>query len=418
MQTLLALLSVRFWIISGAYFEKDAQFSGESPPISSDTEPLNLKLNQSRENGGGRHITGTITKSDKDVRSGSRVLDSIYGNDAIFCGIADFMSRDVTRPSIFEGAAFLGRVLFHGSKLNQRTGFHGARFLTVEACLCEVRARTAARRFKTARRQVAKVLGPNSARLLRRRPKLRRVGTMPLVASSQTLRRSPWPAPSLQLLNATRKIQGRDALHELSSAERVRVWGRWQLRTEHLRSSQLGTIDDRHFEKIEASFRTLKQAMEESRSRLSEGQFFRLELRARRERRDKEVRLWERGFSILYAVMSDYGNSATRPMAAFVVAFLAFAALYFVRANLGTHILFDPSLPVHPDVWQALRFSGSRMLPFGAFEVGAPWEWRAELLSNSFEGLLSRILATLQSTIAIILTFLFALSIRRRFQIT
>ena len=68
-------------------------------------------------------------------------------------------------------------------------------------------------------------------------------------------------------------------------------------------------------------------------------------------------------------------------------------------------------------MWNALRHSGSRMMPFGALGE-EEWAWRSLLFSETPGGRTARVLATVQSLLAAILTFQIALAVRRRFQIT
>ena len=68
----------------------------------------------------------------------------------------------------------------------------------------------------------------------------------------------------------------------------------------------------------------------------------------------------------------------------------------------------------------ALRYSLSRMTPFGAMQDQDSWAWLDSWQNKgslfSWAGLI-RIAATVQSAVALVLTFLFALAVRRRFQI-
>ena len=87
-----------------------------------------------------------------------------------------------------------------------------------------------------------------------------------------------------------------------------------ELEPESIAPNDLIASPNARFAAFEAAFRTLKLAMESNRDRIEEGRFFRLELLARRNRRDAAVPRWERWASWLYEVSSDYGNSIARPL--------------------------------------------------------------------------------------------------------
>ena len=64
---------------------------------------------------------------------------------------------------------------------------------------------------------------------------------------------------------------------------------------------------------IERAFRKLKLSMEEVRNKIQEQDFYRMELLARRRRRDKSVPWWERQISRLYEAISDSAGPSSGP---------------------------------------------------------------------------------------------------------
>ena len=225
--------------------------------------------------------------------------------------------------------------------------------------------------------------------------------------------------------------------------------------------------------------------MESNRDRIEEGRFFRLELLARRNRRDAAVPRWERWASWLYDVSSDYGNSIARPLVLIAVVLVLMGGVYWgIGAALdGNAAIFVPDTPEAGDcivpatgtpaparsetpcanegkvtqleartrvvenqigelwlyyVWGksgrtvsahdlfgAMTFSWNNLFrPFQALSAEAvgPYEpsWASAVLYGYGPGwgLVIRMIATLQSLVSIILLFLFALAMRRRFQIS
>jgi hypothetical protein len=197
---------------------------------------------------------------------------------------------------------------------------------------------------------------------------------------------------------------------------------------------ETGPSKDRYFADLEDAFRTLKQAMEENRNRAEEGRFFKLELLARRQRRDKEVPKWERVLSDLYRATSDYGNSVVRPFAWLLAIIPLFGILYAVIATQPER------WPTVQEIVEATIFSAGRVIPFGPWasdlepctvmgrllDVAPSTEdmksnpaCRSDLANvyGPCAALVVGFIASLQSFMAIVLAFLTALAARRRFQI-
>ncbi|PKP80079.1 MAG: hypothetical protein CVT79_16645 [Alphaproteobacteria bacterium HGW-Alphaproteobacteria-18] len=177
----------------------------------------------------------------------------------------------------------------------------------------------------------------------------------------------------------------------------------------------LKTQRDARLRELERGCRVLKLAMEKASNKSREQMLHRFELKARRAQ--NELRIGEKFSSYLYGWTSDYGASIVRPVLWLGALVLIFGLAYW---GFATGFRIDPSAPV---AWsalaEALSVSASRVFPFGAFE----WvtrDWMAVRQGQGGPGfvLVLRLLATLQTLLALGLVFLFGLAIRRRFQIS
>lgn len=175
------------------------------------------------------------------------------------------------------------------------------------------------------------------------------------------------------------------------------------------------TQQDARLRELERGCRVLKQEMEKASNKSREQLLYRFELRARRAQR--HLPPGEKFFSYLYGWASDYGASLVRPVLGLGALVLIFGVAYW---GFATGFRIDPSSPI---AWgalaEALSVSASRVFPFGAFE----WvtrDWMAVRQGQGGPGfvLVLRLLATLQTALALGLVFLFGLALRRRFQIS
>ncbi|WP_084419588.1 pentapeptide repeat-containing protein [Henriciella litoralis] len=186
-----------------------------------------------------------------------------------------------------------------------------------------------------------------------------------------------------------------------------------------------------YYGELEDCYRTLKQIMEERRDRSQEARFFKLELKARRKRRDEHVLMWERIFSDVYGAISDFGTSIIRPVIWIAGSVLTFAILYWCMGNAY-------SLPPTASSWgEALSYSFGRVLPFGPWagaepctlpgrlmELTPPHDAPSCALQNGVDytlrpgtPIIFQLIASAQSLFALILVFLSGLAVRRKFQI-
>lgn len=165
-----------------------------------------------------------------------------------------------------------------------------------------------------------------------------------------------------------------------------------------------------HLKELERGCRVLKLAMNKSSNRSREQTLYRFELQARRKQSGQP--LGEALVSDLYALASDYGASLARPFLALGVVVVLFAAFYAVMGKP------PGALPAREQIESALTFSASRVFPVGPYDdVSKEWIRAFEARNGGLATFGLRILATLESLIAIILAFLFGLAVRRRFQI-
>ena len=177
---------------------------------------------------------------------------------------------------------------------------------------------------------------------------------------------------------------------------------------------------EERLEQLEGGCRVLKEAMGRASAKSREQMFYRFELLARRKRR--KLRPGEKFFSFLYGFASDYGASMLLPLfwlivliALFSVGFLFWAfALGFVGAG-------DRRIDVITAAWQAFDLSWANVFkPLFALSTDAQAEGSLGdrlLGATPSVAFAARAAATIQSLFAIVLAFLFALAVRRRFQI-
>lgn len=178
---------------------------------------------------------------------------------------------------------------------------------------------------------------------------------------------------------------------------------------------------DMRLRQLERGCRVLKQAMDYASNKPREQLFYRFELMARRAQRN--LPFAEKSFSYLYAFASDYGASIWRPFAAMTLLIFAFGAAFlgsaWVLGGVG-----DNADQIAPAVaaWQALDLSWANTFrPLSALTSdGIHNDTIAGQLfvtASAATQFAMRAVATLQSLLVLVLAFLFALAVRRRFQI-
>lgn len=164
---------------------------------------------------------------------------------------------------------------------------------------------------------------------------------------------------------------------------------------------------------FEDSCRVLKSAMGRLRNEILEQRYYRYQLIARR--RQASAPLWERLLSLLYAAFGDYGNSMFRPMAALAISVAAFGVLFFgwcgtlgfAHGQADNHLL------------EAMKFSlANTFRPLSTLDAQGDFKGAVGhmLSSDTWWSFWLKVVAVLQSLLALALAFLFGLAVRRRFQ--
>jgi hypothetical protein len=342
-----------------ARFRQRASFLGQGALLKALDRRAAWTLPKDGDGAGAIHQVGEVTD-----RARRAFLRADF-EAAVFEGDADFSNRDFLEPSSFRNVVFLGLAEFHGSDLHQGQSFHGAAFEAV------------VKQAWPQERQVEHLYALDRA----------------LAELPRLFKQKP------------RKVEAFAKWFE--AAQKA---GRGEGNNDHYLFARPLSGNAR-YEQIENAFRTLKLAMEENRNRTEEQSFYKLELQARRKRTD--VPGWERWVSDRYAGWSDYGNSLARPFNRLLIAIGLFAMAYW---GWGLALPLPKDASAAPDFFDALSFSFGRVAPFGPWADDAAWRKFMDA-QGSMVGFAARFLATIQSGIAVILAFLFALAVRRRFQI-
>ena len=344
-------------------FVGPAIFSGLGQSVFSDSTEAELSLGKFDGEG---PVAGTLESKSGPLWTSQRSMLQANFSNAIFFGHAAFDNRDICNYGEFDGTEFFRAAGFQNSNQYRGISFTRANF----------------------ERALSPMSRSHSA------------------LETETLHR---------IFQSTSRNE---------NCEVGLQFGQWQKEFEKkikLENRQASKDEGRYFESVEDGFRSLKQIMEQRRDRSAESRFFKLELKARRKRRDKHVPWWETAVSWSFELMSDFGTSVFRPIVWLLASSVAFAIIYQV---IGGGV-FETN-----DTLDTLRFSFSRVFPFG------PW---AEVDKHSTIGLLLTphddaigiglhahppgtdilvsIFAVLQSFLSAILVFLSALAVRRRFQI-
>jgi len=168
---------------------------------------------------------------------------------------------------------------------------------------------------------------------------------------------------------------------------------------------------ERRLEELEGGCRTIKQAMALVSNKSREQMLYRFELIARR--RQKGTPLAEKCFSLMYGVLADYGASIVKPIVAWLVLVILFALIFWIWIVLAGDVsLLDPSLAA-----EAAGFSwGNASRPLSAATVEEASGLSQVVKSGPWSKFAVQVAATIEALLSIVLIFLFALAVRRRFQ--
>jgi uncharacterized protein YjbI with pentapeptide repeats len=188
---------------------------------------------------------------------------------------------------------------------------------------------------------------------------------------------------------------------------------------------------DKRWGALEGGCRTLKRAMTQDGDVQREQHFYRYELIARRKRPARwlwsghgtkaSISPFEKLFSFLYGFFAGYGGAIARPLGSIFGSIVTFALIYWFWAALETQsliVLADGNLA------SAFEFSlQNSFRPFGVWWPNFPGDaadWANEFKRGAGSAGWNwvRFVASLQSFFTIVMIFLTALSLRRRFQIS
>jgi hypothetical protein len=323
-------------------------------------------------------LAGTMTTPTTLTWIASRSFTSTNFRDAVFFGETWFDNRDLLAETSFDNVVFFKPVSFDGSHIHPGTHFNRTDF---EAAL-----------------QPSELFS---------HPSIEKQSLKAKLSKAYQLSRR---VSQLDSASPPRYLEWRKKFEKNA----LRLW--------------LRDDDFNYFDRLEDCYRTLKMHMEVKRDRGQEARFFKLELKARRKRKDSHVPYWERLASDIYGGLSDYGTLIFRPLVLLFGSVLVFAFIYFM---VGT--------PHGPD-WvsdalHTLQFSFGRALPFGPWGDPPPNTMMSSLLletaidCNSDAdcaeptitakaiAILVRLIGSAQSLLAIVLLFLVGLAARRKFQI-
>jgi hypothetical protein len=359
-----------------AVFLLGAVFSGKGNSVKSDGVKAEIKVRASEK------TIQDYEQPEALMWTAHRSFPSSDFSECIFMGAASFDNRDFHDAASFDGAKFYREAEFHGSQLHRAILFTQTDF--------ELALKPEKRQWQGVPREALERLH------------------------------------GAAMLNASEEEQR--SLEDWAEARFAEI----REQDDALTPKEDDPDRSRYFERVEEGFRTLKHAMEERRNRGQEARFFKLELRARRMRRDRFVPWWERWISDGYRLTSDFGTSIRRPLGWFVGAIFVFALLYWCMILLPYGFFFgEGEWPSWATWGEALSFSLGRVFPFGPWGDPELCSAIGQMLSPLSEGetcaqprafgpgtpIGLRVLASVQSLIALVLVFLSGLAIRRRFQI-
>jgi hypothetical protein len=349
---------------------------------------------------------------------------------------AAFVSR-ATFFCAFKGAASFAKAVFEGPVefsavvVHPETGFAGAFYATRFAAIADFSravgpdqaGRLAAAFVETqfekaailtdgadieARRQFRRFIWPGAA-LGRRFRRLRAICRVE-GGAWRALQTGRAPASAVDLLIRC-------------GLERAKLW--------------LGKDEDRdaRLRQLEAGCRTLKIAMGKAKDELREQRYYRFQLQARLGRSDIDG--WEKAFGLVYRLLSDFGSSLWRPLLALVLFTALCGQGYAVWGASLAGGRFAPG-PSRDFTFEGQGVALAALKPFATIEAPKPRDAPVEnpvakgkarppsapptvvgvLTHNAAVTLGLRVATALQVVVSTLLVFLFALAVKRRFQIS
>ena len=176
---------------------------------------------------------------------------------------------------------------------------------------------------------------------------------------------------------------------------------------------------------LEGGCRTIKNYYGKARNEAAEQRFHRFQLMARQDRRD--IGFFERIVSRSYQVISDFGFSISRPLWMMLATYLFSVITFFATSVISMpsgrpSIVFDLGRPIHEGIIGSLRVSMLNVVkPFEVWRNSTidKIPWLLSLRQQIGDGwwFVLQVFCSFHSFVSIVLIFLFALALRRRFQI-
>lgn len=184
-----------------------------------------------------------------------------------------------------------------------------------------------------------------------------------------------------------------------------------------------GPSKDSRWAALSGGYRALKKIAERRGDFLLVQTYYRYEIKARVKR--PTIPFWEKVAAGFYGLTSDYGSSIARPFFALGVSLAGFATVYLALAVYVGLVDWQNTQAIYSHFLQSFDFSiKNTFRPLSALSTEMPREGDAtqfagKLLNNyrAEFSLLVTAISIVQSLIGIVLAFLLALAVRRRFQI-
>ena len=166
---------------------------------------------------------------------------------------------------------------------------------------------------------------------------------------------------------------------------------------------------------FERGFAHFKNALKVAGNDRIEREFHVREMRARRMRRESDVGFMETTFSLIYDVLGEYGESISKPLQWIAVTLLSFSVTYFILS--GEYHLADIPYSIDFSLQQLLR-------PMSIWSLNVddhPTVWVKRLfvpwepLQRPWWEIWIKVVASAESLLALLLAFITALAVRRKF---
>lgn len=357
----------------------------------------------------GPPVAGAVEPSLESHAPGRGEFHAIDFRRAVFGDDASFGNRRFLEAASFDESVWCGVPVFHGATFRQDVSFEGAIFPVIERNRWPNQF-SLRFRFWSAdwpARGLPKTGAPDPAHY--RVERARRVEQM-------------WPPLEPGGIAAL-------MVRMFGAAARLKPTG---FATWHDLTNDPERGLERRYADLERAFRAMRMALGAAGAKASENRFFQLEMTARYRRPGSaQIGPLERGLAYLYRITSNFGQSLVRPLVTWSVAMLIFAMAFWAMGKVGpgdviAHLPWPGRPDLDPDLGQALQLAiASALRPFEVWSVsferqlipgpGARLTWLGALFAGA--PLAARLWSSLASLSSLTLLFLFALAVRRRFQV-